>query len=263
VIQHPCPKDLLRANAVKTRLWREGSTPGVGPDGPVLNRDLKSSCYSGHRIFQPRFAKGDDALEWPTHAGSFLSETKLSRTKKLLLRASELRVPKGEQLSALACMLWPLLLGRIRFTWMAPQVTNSQDLRLHRYAVNNSHPTVLYKRLAVKLKMMAAVDQKMRKKAMKTSFLHNSVDSRNTNALVAIVHRFGWPTPALVGKRGSQSAWLLAQHADLNPKAQRYFLQELRKAQRRTPHPLMENHRRLLQARLRYNTKFPIIPGSR
>lgn len=51
-----------------------------------------------------------------------------------------------------------------------------------------------------------------------------AVDRDNTNQMRQIVKTYGWPTPKLVGKRGSELAWLLVQHADLNPGFQRECL---------------------------------------
>lgn len=43
------------------------------------------------------------------------------------------------------------------------------------------------------------------------------VDHRNTEWLKAIVAEQGWPTVSRVGERGAGAAWLLTQHADLDP----------------------------------------------
>lgn len=43
------------------------------------------------------------------------------------------------------------------------------------------------------------------------------VDHRNTEWLKEIVARQGWPKVSEVGERGSGGAWLLTQHADLDP----------------------------------------------
>jgi hypothetical protein len=42
-------------------------------------------------------------------------------------------------------------------------------------------------------------------------------DAANTEWLKARVARDGWPTQSDVGEKGAQAAWLLAQHADLDP----------------------------------------------
>lgn len=50
------------------------------------------------------------------------------------------------------------------------------------------------------------------------------IDSENTRWLKGVVAKQGWPTIAMVGKDGSQSAWLLVQHADADLKFQRQCL---------------------------------------
>jgi hypothetical protein len=54
------------------------------------------------------------------------------------------------------------------------------------------------------------------------------VDRRNTARLEEIVARYGWPGRTLVGGRASGSAWLLAQHADLDPAFQKRALTLMR-----------------------------------
>ena len=51
------------------------------------------------------------------------------------------------------------------------------------------------------------------------------VDKRNTARLKEIIDDYGWPGRSLVGERASRSAWLLAQHADLDPKFQERALE--------------------------------------
>ncbi len=43
------------------------------------------------------------------------------------------------------------------------------------------------------------------------------VDHRNTQWLKRLVTEEGWPTVSKAGERGSGAAWLLVQHADLDP----------------------------------------------
>ena len=59
------------------------------------------------------------------------------------------------------------------------------------------------------------------------------VDRENTAWLKALVGRIGWPTPALVGEDGAHAAWLLVQHADLDPAFQAECLPLLRAAAER------------------------------
>src|SRR5689334_209363 len=42
-----------------------------------------------------------------------------------------------------------------------------------------------------------------------------AIDAANTERMKAIVKRYGWPGPELVGGDGSEAAFLLVQHADL------------------------------------------------
>jgi len=42
-----------------------------------------------------------------------------------------------------------------------------------------------------------------------------AIDAANTERMKAIVKRYGWPGPELVGSDGSEAAFLLVQHADL------------------------------------------------
>src|ERR1044072_3080139 len=42
-------------------------------------------------------------------------------------------------------------------------------------------------------------------------------DTERTARLKEIIDEHGWPTYALVGKKGEDAAWVLAQHADLDP----------------------------------------------
>jgi hypothetical protein len=58
----------------------------------------------------------------------------------------------------------------------------------------------------------------------------DKADKENTKWLGEIVEKHGWPTISLVGKDGSNDAWLLAQHADRDPKFQRKCLDLMTKA---------------------------------
>ncbi len=42
-----------------------------------------------------------------------------------------------------------------------------------------------------------------------------SIDAANTKRMKAIIRRYGWPGPGLVGRDGTEAAFLLVQHADL------------------------------------------------
>jgi hypothetical protein len=55
------------------------------------------------------------------------------------------------------------------------------------------------------------------------------VDKENTEWFKGIIAKHGWPTFSLVGKDGAGAAWLLVQHADLDPKFQRECLDLMEK----------------------------------
>lgn len=42
-----------------------------------------------------------------------------------------------------------------------------------------------------------------------------SIDASNTKRMRAIIRKYGWPGPELVGQDGTEAAFLLVQHADL------------------------------------------------
>ena len=48
-----------------------------------------------------------------------------------------------------------------------------------------------------------------------------TIDQENTKWMQQIIEEHGWPTMKLVGKEAANDAWLLVQHADLDPKFQR------------------------------------------
>lgn len=53
---------------------------------------------------------------------------------------------------------------------------------------------------------------------------------QRTDRLVEILDEHGWPTFDLVGEDGSTAAWVIAQHADLDPDVQQRALELLRSA---------------------------------
>ncbi|MFD7663511.1 DUF6624 domain-containing protein [Streptomyces sp. NPDC059788] len=56
------------------------------------------------------------------------------------------------------------------------------------------------------------------------------IDASNTAWLQQVVAEYGWPGFVLVGERGADEAWLLAQHADRDPGFQRRALDLLKAA---------------------------------
>jgi hypothetical protein len=43
----------------------------------------------------------------------------------------------------------------------------------------------------------------------------DAIDKENRERMREIIHQYGWPGPELVGEDGTQSAWIVVQHADL------------------------------------------------
>ncbi|MFF2807011.1 DUF6624 domain-containing protein [Streptomyces sp. NPDC058000] len=58
------------------------------------------------------------------------------------------------------------------------------------------------------------------------------IDAENTSWIktITIIAERGWPGTALVGEQGADEAWLLVQHADLDPDFQHQALQQLKAA---------------------------------
>lgn len=70
---------------------------------------------------------------------------------------------------------------------------------------------------------MAEQDQAIRNELIKKGIQHpdealmarkRAIDSDNTARVKAIVRQYGWPGPELVGRDGTEAAFLLVQHAD-------------------------------------------------
>ncbi|MDQ2674652.1 MAG: hypothetical protein M3Y40_08340 [Chloroflexota bacterium] len=55
----------------------------------------------------------------------------------------------------------------------------------------------------------------------------DSVDRQNTTRMHEILEEHGWPGWSLVGEEGSTAAWVLVQHADLEPEFQELALAHL------------------------------------
>ncbi len=91
------------------------------------------------------------------------------------------------------------------------------------------------RKLARKIQQMVKADQDIRKTGVISSnskqLLKNLTitTKENTEVMKKIVKQFGWPTIRLVGKRGSNSAWLLIQHADCDLKFQKHCLRLMTK----------------------------------
>ena len=86
--------------------------------------------------------------------------------------------------------------------------------------------------LAAELHRRAEEDQAVRRLAAET---HDGremrrIDAANTAWLQQVIAEHGWPGVTLVGEQGADEAWLLAQHADLDPAFQRQALELLKAA---------------------------------
>ncbi|MFK0154061.1 DUF6624 domain-containing protein [Streptomyces sp. NPDC090493] len=86
--------------------------------------------------------------------------------------------------------------------------------------------------LAAELHRRAERDQAARRLAVTTrdGGEMRRIDADNTAWLAQVISERGWPGFPLVGERGADEAWLLAQHADLDPAFQRRALELLKAA---------------------------------
>lgn len=85
------------------------------------------------------------------------------------------------------------------------------------------------KKLAEKINKMAESDQKMRRKVEAGGNWNHDIDKRNTREMKKIIRLHGWPVIELVGKKASNNAWLLVQHADHDKLFQKKVLKILNK----------------------------------
>ncbi len=85
---------------------------------------------------------------------------------------------------------------------------------------------MINKVLAREILQMAKLDQRARNLAKNT----NKADQSNLQKMKQVVRKFGWPTISLVGKRASQMAWLIVQHADTDLVFQKKCLRLMIKA---------------------------------
>lgn len=103
---------------------------------------------------------------------------------------------------------------------------------------------VKYPELKKEILAMRDEDQKFRQKYVelsqkgkeKTSKFEKvtqtlvAIDRKNTARMWEITKQYGWPTIEAVGKRASNAAWLVVQHADRDPVFQKYCLSLLESA---------------------------------
>ncbi len=93
-----------------------------------------------------------------------------------------------------------------------------------------------------------------------------AVDADNTKWLQDVVKRHGWLGRTLVGNDGAKAAWLLVQHADADPKFQRFCLDrmaELPKGEVSPSNVAYLTDRVLLAEgkKQRYGTQFIFVDG--
>lgn len=94
-----------------------------------------------------------------------------------------------------------------------------------------------------------------------------AIDIKNTARMKELIAQVGWPTKTLVGERASKAAWLLVQHADLDPAFQKQCLPLLEKAVANgegSPKELAYLTDRILVADgkpQRYGTQFHMVDG--
>jgi uncharacterized protein DUF6624 len=88
-----------------------------------------------------------------------------------------------------------------------------------------TEPEVTEPELRSELLAMMEEDQAEQKGEVET----DNYEAR-TQRLAEILDEYGWPTFELVGEDGSTAAWVIAQHADLDPELQQRALELLRPA---------------------------------
>ncbi|HEY0093685.1 MAG TPA: DUF6624 domain-containing protein [Archangium sp.] len=109
---------------------------------------------------------------------------------------------------------------------------------VERVAANDAKRNVAQKpELRDELLRMVEEDQAVRREAVASGFKDKAIlermkaiDTKNTARMKELVAQEGWPTKTLVGERASKAAFLLVQHADLDPAFQRQCLPMLEKA---------------------------------
>lgn len=94
------------------------------------------------------------------------------------------------------------------------------------------------KALRAELKRMAREDQETREELLRAGELPQDgyavrmrrVHERNNSRMREIVAQYGWPGRSVVGADGCEAAWLVVQHAVLEPEFQRECLALLERA---------------------------------
>lgn len=88
------------------------------------------------------------------------------------------------------------------------------------------------------------------------------IDWGNTAYMKALIGRIGWPRASFVGKKAAHDAWLLVQHADLDPKFQERCLKlieplmETGEVRKQDYAYLFDRVARAMHRKQRYGTQF-------
>ena len=109
------------------------------------------------------------------------------------------------------------------------------------------------KNLAKIINKMVVIDQKMRRKAMKTGIWNKRIDKQNTLKMRRVVKKYGWPTINMVGKKASKNAWLLVQHADHDIKFQKFCFHLMEGIYKENPKEILKTNIAYLKDRVLVN----------
>jgi hypothetical protein len=122
--------------------------------------------------------------------------------------------------------------------------------------------TKILKEVAAKIIAMAHEDIKMRRHYSKTGKWQTKIDKHNTKSMKQIVSKYGWPTISLVGKKAGVLAWLLVQHADLDPDFQTHCLNLMKKTARENPNDVDKCNIAYLTDRVKVNSGLKQLFGT-
>lgn len=93
------------------------------------------------------------------------------------------------------------------------------------------------------------------------------IDRENTAYMKELIARIGWPRSSSVGKQAAHDAWLLVQHADLDPKFQEHCLKLIEplmgtgEVKKQDYAYLFDRVARAMHRKQRYGTQFIIERG--
>lgn len=93
------------------------------------------------------------------------------------------------------------------------------------------------------------------------------IDRENTAYMKELIARIGWPRPSYVGKQAAHDAWLLVQHADLDPKFQEQCLKLIEplmgtgEVKKQDYAYLFDRVARAMHRKQRYGTQFILERG--